>query len=441
MEIALTIFYALLFIFLIYKIPFFRIEGFGYKSLIAVFILKIAAGVLMYYIYTYHYTDRSTADIFKYFDDSLVMHRTLFTNPLHYVQMMTGIGNDAPQFAVYYDSMNNWYRVYESNLYNDSHTIIRINALLRLFSFGYFNVHMVFMCFISLSGLVALYKFFVPYMEGKTRELFVAVFLLPSVLFWGSGVLKEAVLLFGMGMLLYNIDKLTGQKFKVRWLLWMLFSLLLLIYTKYYIFIILVPLLVSYVWCNYTHQRHCLLKYAAVLLVYLIGGFSLHYVFPDYNALEIIAQKQNDFVRLALHMESGSLISPQFLQPDLFSVLIQSPVAFLNTLFRPFIFESGSLLVMLSAIENLLLLIVILLCIVFSSWKIANKPVFYLCLFFFVIIFTLTGLTTPVMGAIVRYKVPAMPFMLIFFIMILNKEKLKRYFPFLTKIKARHSFE
>jgi len=434
LEILLTILYSLLFIFLIYKLPFFKIEGFNWKSLTVVFILKIAAGLVMYFIYTYYYTDRSTADIFRYFDDSKVMYDALWKHPLDYIKMLTGIGNDSTYFDLYYKHMNNWYRVFESNIYNDSHTIIRFNAALRLFSFGYFNVHTVFMCFLSLTGLVALYKFFVTYMSDRKRELFFAVFLLPSVLFWGSGVLKEAILLFGMGMLLYNMDKLTRQKVNVWAIIWLLFSLLLLIYTKYYIFIIMVPLLVAFLWCKYTGNRLCLLKYAGVLVLYILVGLNIHLIFPGYNMLEIIAQKQNDFIGLAKEMHSGSLLTQHLLQPDLLSMLRDAPFAFYNTLVRPYIFEADSFLILFSALENLMIFAIILLCLVFFRWRIPWLPVFFLCFFFFAGTYTLTGLTTPVMGAMVRYKVPAMPFLLIFFIMMLNKDKLCQKLPFFKKI-------
>jgi hypothetical protein len=436
LEILLTILYTLLFILLIWKLPFFKINGFTWKSLTIVFILKIAAGLLMYFIYTYYYTDRSTADIFRYFDDSKVMYDALWKHPVDYFKMLTGIGNDSAYFDLYYKHMNNWYRVFESNIYNDSHTIIRFNAALRLFSFGYFNVHTVFMCFISLTGLVALYKFFVGYLADKKKELFFAIFLLPSVLFWGSGVLKEAILLFGMGMLLYNLEKLTREKANPGAIIWFLFSLLLLIYTKYYIFIILIPLLVAFLWCKYTDQKRSLLKYTLVLLVYIAVGLNIHLIFPGYNMLEIIAQKQNDFIGLAKAMHSGSLLTDYLMQPNFLSLLRDAPFAFYNTLVRPYIFEADSMLILLPALENLLIFAVMALCLIFSLRKIPHKPVLLLCLFFFIGTYTLTGLTTPVMGAMVRYKVPAMPFMLIFFIMLLNKEKLYSKLPFFKKFLA-----
>jgi hypothetical protein len=441
LEIFLTILYALLFIFLIYKLSFFKIEGFKRASLVIVFLLKICAGLAMYFIYTYYYTNRATADIFRYFDDSKVMYDALWHHPQDYFKMLFGIGNDSPYFDVYYKTMNNWYRVFESNIYNDSHTIIRINAVIRLFSFGCFNVHTVFMCFISLTGLTALYKFFVLYLKEKKRELFFAVFLIPSVLFWSSGVLKEAILLFGMGMLLYYLEKLTREKFSIRALVWLVYSIILLIYTKYYIIIILIPLLVAFLWCKYTNEKRSLLKYSLVLLVYIAIGLNIHLVFPGYDMLEIIAQKQNDFIGLAKEMHSGSLLTQNMMQPNLMGLVRDAPVAFYNSLVRPYVWESNSLLILFSALENILLFLLIIICLIFIQRRIPHKPVFYLCLFFFVATYTLTGLTSPVMGAMVRYKVPAMPFMLIFFVMMFSKEKFYNKLPFLRKFQTRTSAE
>ena len=80
---------------------------------------------MMSLIYTYHYTDRSLADIYKYFDDAKYMYGAVWTSPIDFLSMLTGIGNDTPHFNLYYDQMNNWFREYESNLYNDNPTLIR----------------------------------------------------------------------------------------------------------------------------------------------------------------------------------------------------------------------------------------------------------------------------------------------------------------------------
>ena len=56
------------------------------------------------------------------------------------------------------------------------------------------------------------------------------------------------------------------------------------------------------------------------------------------------------------------------------------------------------------------------------------------CLSIVLLLFTLIGLITPIMGAIVRYKVPGLPFLLIFLLLLLDKEKLAGKFPFFRKI-------
>ena len=134
LEVLLVAAYASFFLFLISRMKFFECEGISRKTIQCVFILKIFFGFCLYLIYTYYYTDRSTADIYKYFDDSKVLFDALFIHPKDYFQMLFGIDNDAPYFDVYYNQMNHWYREYDSNLYNDSHTIIRFNAAVRLLS-------------------------------------------------------------------------------------------------------------------------------------------------------------------------------------------------------------------------------------------------------------------------------------------------------------------
>jgi hypothetical protein len=415
-------------------LPFFKLEGLPRNALLFVFLIKIAAGVAMYLVYTYIYTDRSTADIFKYFDDSKVMYDALYHKPVDFFRMITGIDNDTPYYANYYNKMNYWYRVYESNIYNDSHTIIRFNALLRLFSFGYYNVHTVFMCFFSLAGLTAVYRFFAKWMQERRREIFIAVFLLPSVLFWGSGVLKEGLLFFGLGMFIWHTELLLVKKHWLWSVIVILFSLILLMYTKFYIIIVLFPLMIAYAWVRLSGMRRSLLKFALVTLVALIVGLNIHLIFPGYDFVGILVQKQHDFINLARSVNSGSLISMKPLENSIWSLLLNSPRALYNSLFRPWFFEGGSILTLVAGFENLLIVILMIITAVYFKIPSANRHLLWLSLFFSLGILVLTGLTTPVMGAIVRYKVPALPFLLVVFIVLTDHEKLHRH---LSRLKAR----
>ena len=361
------------------------------------------------------------------------MFDALFTNPIDYFKMLFGFANDNAHFDIYYKTMNNWYRVYESNIYNDSHTIIRFNAFVRIFSFGYYHVHTVFMCFISLTGLTALYKFFLPILSNKKKELFFCIFLLPSVIFWGSGVLKEGLLFFGMGFFLLYLNRIFNKEFSVKAMIWIGISIIVLIFTKTYVLMTLLILIIPFFWIQKSGPKWSWLKYLSVIIIILGIGFNAHYILPDYNIVKMLAQKQHDFINLANSVSSGSLISVTELKPDFFSLLKNIPEAIFNTLFRPHLLDSKSPFILMAAFENVLILFIGLISIIFISRKKINFNYFYLCLFFVLFTFILTGLITPVLGAIVRYKVPALPFLAVLFLFLLDKEKLLNKFPVLKK--------
>ena len=73
--------------------------------------------------------------------------------------------------------------------------------------------------------------------------------------------------------------------------------------------------------------------------------------------------------------------------------------------------------------------------ILFINIRGINKSIFYSCMFAVIFMFVLTGLITPVMGAMVRYKVPALPFLMIMLIMLIDKEKMIKKIPYLKFLK------
>lgn len=434
-EILLSLFYIALFSLIILKAGFFNIPFIKKRMVLAAFYLKILAGILMYFIYSNYYTDRSKADIFKYFDDSEVMFNALADNPGDYVKMLLSIDNDNPYFdKQYYRNMNNWYRTYETATYNDSHTIIRLNAFLRLFSFGYYQVHGIIMALLSFIGLIALYRVFHSYMKSQPIELFFCLFLIPSVLFWGSGVLKEGLLIFGLGLLLYGFQKSIFQHFCIWNLLLLLLSLLVLIYTKFYVLAALAPVLLANLWIIFTNNRFVLPKYFIMILLFIDVAVILPLFGSEFDMFSLLVAKQHDFIGLSLSENAGSFISPLSIEPNLASFILNTPMALINSIFRPFINDISSPLILLSFIENLFLYFLIILVIIFPKRSNLNWRIILFCLFFVLLLFSLTGLITPVLGALVRYRVPGLPFLYIALFMVLDKKKLLDKFPSLNKL-------
>ncbi|MCB0756656.1 MAG: hypothetical protein KDB98_13730, partial [Flavobacteriales bacterium] len=65
---------------------------------------------------------------------------------------------------------------------------------------------------------------------------------------------------------------------------------------------------------------------------------------------------------------------------------------------------------LLSGIENIIVILLLLAMVSYFDRTALSNPVFWIAVSFAFSILVLTGLVTPVVGAIVRYKVPALPF-------------------------------
>ena len=498
--IVLAILYAAFFIFLIRRLSFFQIDGISRNALSAAFIVKILFGIIFWMIYSFNGHYQGRADALLYFDDGKEIYNVLFKNPVDYLKIL--LGSDDVSLSHYLKNTGNWSKTYNQGIYNESRTIIRFNALVDIFSFGNYHAHTVFICFLSLTGLTGILKFFLTYLNDKKKELFVIIFLIPSVLFWGSGVLKEGLILFAMGMLLYHFHLSLNEKIPSMRILLILFFAGLLCITKAYIFLFFLPIFIAHAWIVKTENRKPAIKYLAVFTIFAslvmlqqkidipfmlmdkqrqsiymsAGGSHLGipeenkfiYISPEFPNRIIPLKDKPGYCKIVpgvpyvswyfedytdsiyvLHStdtttywvyfdleQSGSRIDIPFLYPSYTSMIKNAPAAFVNTAFRPHIFEAKNSMMLMSAVENLFLILLMVLCLCFPSKKIRNAHILYLCISFAVLLFVLIGLTTPILGAVVRYKIPALPFFLIIFLIILDKEKLLNKFPLLKKILA-----
>lgn len=487
MQVIVTIAYVLLFILLICKMKFFAINEFSRKVIVGVFMLKIIAGTFLWWLYVYRYPG---ADLLDYFNDGNILFALLLKHPGQFFDVV--FNNSL------YPGLSTWNETFEHTLYNDAHTMVLLNTLFRFFSFGYIHVHTVFMNFISLVGLTALYKASVNYFPDRKKVLFAAVFLIPSILFWTSGVLKEGLLFFGVGTLIYVTNwgletSYTGKKVAM-----LLFSIFILILVKIYILFALIPGLLVNIWISRTSLKNIFLKYVVIFSLMACFAFGLERLIPDYNILKIMTDKQteallesnggvyiyNDQKVVCINYETRfkqlekifndrykikpgsnymywkidnmsvsdsvknskdtsvftlayevipakSVIKINPINSNVFDLIKSIPRAIFNTLVEPKIWNAKGLMQILSGLENGMFLGFIFVSIFFFNREIKYKPIVFFCLSFVLILFILIGITTPVIGAIVRYKTPALPFLAIALILLIDKKR------FLNKAEKR----
>ncbi len=82
----------------------------------------------------------------------------------------------------------------------------------------------------------------------------------------------------------------------------------------------------------------------------------------------------------------------------------------------------------MAAAENMLIVGLLIFVVLFAMKKKKVTPFILLCICLVIFLFTLIGLITPVLGAMVRYKVPGLPVLMFLVIYFYDKEKLLLFF-------------
>lgn len=429
--IGLIIGYFVLFCLAIKHLSFFKKSGLKTLFLWIILGIKLTMSLGLFYIYTQHYPNRSEADIFKYFDDSEVLYESFYDSPVHFFKLMFeyDIDNDY-FFDNYLQYMNNWDRMYDTNVYNDSRTIIKFNAIFRFFSFGKFHLHSLFFCFLSLIGTVALYRVVKKIFTHGRSSLIILMFLLPSVLLWSSGVLKESILIFALGLLFLALDKILHFKERRVPLITILLMLLLMIYIKFYVLVAFIPVLICYITAHYVKWPKWKVYIPLLLFFGVLALFSKH-IPPYMDFVKILEGKQEDFVRLATFQDAGSKFHLTDIDQSFWGIIKVIPEGILNCFIRPLPWNASSVLSIPAILENMFILLLMLLGliqIISKRIKIAedNKNILWFSATFVLLLYAIIGVTTPVAGALVRYKVPALPFVIVILMFLLQHLRLIR---------------
>ncbi len=411
MSYILLVFYLSLLITFIVKANFFKVQGISRFVVSIIFVAKFIAGILVFVVYQYYYNARLNSDIFKYFDDGNIIYSALSQNPLDYLRMVTGIDAGSPHLVKYYDTCHFWFKEFNYNLVNDNRVVIRFNAIIRLISMGNMHIHTLFMSFLSFSGLWAIFKTFKAVCNIKNLYLILIVFFFPSVYFWTSGLLKEGILMFALGFLIYGVYLLCNQKISAKTIIIIVLSICMLLISKFYVLVAIFPALLFITIKPMFKNGKSILIYIIIHIAFFTFAF-IPNPFTNSSFAQILANKQNDFIKYTNSLSIvGSKINIEPIKPTVTNILSNSPKAFITTLLRPHIFEPKNPMMLMAAFENLLILILLALAIIYFKLGALKNIWFWGGISFVIILFTLSGITTPILGALVRYKAPALPFL------------------------------
>lgn len=264
------------------------------------------------------------------------------------------------------------------------------------------------------------------------RALGVACLLMPSVVFWSSGILKEPIAIIGLGCLLSGVYGLARGELTVRNLLLAVCGYLLISLTKPHV---LPPFAAgAAAWLVIRRQQATgripttralvIGGTFALVAVFAIGVFFQRYA-PDQLAEEM-ARMQEVGAQTAGGSQYTLNASPT---SSLQGQLLLVPFALATALFRPVVFEARSFLVALNSLE------VAVLTWMFASAafrhrlvgivpKIAASPGLAFCALFVVGFGVGVGLTTTNLGTLSRYRMPLVPFFTVLLVALGERQSL-----------------
>lgn len=131
--------------------------------------------------------------------ESRVLHNVFWASPSAYFKFLTGIGETQPLIESYLENTTHW-DVGAQSLINDNKNILRVHSLLHFISFNSAVIHAFFCCLIGLIGVKQLYIAIQPMVKVRKEIVFWSLLLLPSLFFWTSSILKEPFMLLGLGL-------------------------------------------------------------------------------------------------------------------------------------------------------------------------------------------------------------------------------------------------
>ena len=421
MSVILPILIICLLVAAIYRFRFFHPEGLPVWTGAALFGIKLLFGFALWAVYTFYYTDRQMSDIYKFYDDAHYVHQAYGENRTAFYGLMTG--SEDSSLDAYTSQMKNWKRNFTERLpFNENRFMIRLNTLMMFISRGNIHVHTVFFCFFSFLGCILLLRVFQSFLPAGKKKWILLTVLFPSFLFWTSGGLKESIMILGLGLLLYGFIFLAHRR--VIAFFSFVLGILLLLVIKYFLLLCLLPALAAYYFFpQKTSWKTTLIKYTAVLTLSVIGLVIIAPLNGKLDFIFLIVKKQRHAIDEARYMKAGSYSEVPLLDRNIFSILSHLPTGLWNSILKPYLWQSRNPMMLLSAVENMVLLLLLLLALIYRIRKeTLNYNVLFFMLAAVVPYLCLIGIMTPVLGNLVRYKVALMP-LLIFIVLYIAEEK------------------
>lgn len=377
------------------------------------FLLKIFGATTAVLIYKLYYGGGDTTE---YFASGTSLLDFLTRYPQHFFEIMTqtDLKNYSNIDFISYGIRNHFW------MHKSTYTISKIAIVLNGITLNSFYLTSILCSYISFFCSWKFYRLFTTHYTANRTYLGLATFAMPSVIFWGSGLFKDTFTLGGLYLLTIGFINIFGyNKIKLSNILYILCGVYLLYHIRSFFLLAALPFLAIWVInIRYTAIPNKTLRLlmfplfivVAVLAIFLLQQ-TLTQTFAELSA-ESLINTSKGFQSWHTSLQ-GSAYSLGDIDYSTSGVVSKIPAAINVTLFRPYLWEAGKPIILLSAFQSLFFLgitiyLFLKMRIIYGIFSLMSSPQAIALMGFSLFYALIAGFTSYNFGALDRYKIPCL---------------------------------
>lgn len=386
-------------------------------------IMKLAMSLVFVLTYIFYYKG---GDNTAYWQGGVKLNKLFFDNSAAYFNDLFKMDQNTHDELIKFQNVgyppNYIFRGYESWF------VCKIVSIVSFLTFRSYLATTLVFTYLAMMGSWRLFTLINQYEILSKRNAALATLFIPSVGIWCSGITKDALIYIALMYLITNVFSIfNGWKKLSFWRILVMIACGFVIFQlRSFIFYLILVSIILGILAGYQKKFKDNIVFRAgyyfsvifgfLFLIFIFANSNLIDAFNESSFMEEAALVQNDFIKNETY--TGQRYSLGDVEFSVVGMLKVFPLAVITAFYRPFIFEAGSPILLLNALESMVFLWFTLMFFfkgnVFKKiGLIFSNEVLSFSLYFAVMLGFIAGFTSILFGVLVRFRAPILPFLAI----------------------------
>ncbi|MFC4263702.1 hypothetical protein ACFOWM_12475 [Ferruginibacter yonginensis] len=366
------------------------------RLIAGLFAVKILVGLLIGFINGYFFNHQTDYDSYNNFGiieyDNLLHHPNIFFTDI--------FKSNYTEYGAFFGSKGSYWNDLRTNI------LFKFLGFCNILSGGNYYINSLFFNTIAFLGHVALYRVFIHVYPTKRWSCLFGCFLLPSTLYFSSGIHKDLMVFTALGIFCYCLYFMVQYGISNKKLIYCIICFLGILFIRNFIAVLILPISIAYIISIKKKWQPWYVLGTLIIMAFLLIIFTQQFV-PSANPLAVVTSKQAAFLDLE---RANSQYNVALLNGSLMSFIKATPTAVRHAFFSPLPNEFPVKMLNGFTIEMIIYWLLMLL-LVWQGKKYNNPNTFvFFMVWFAVFVFLFTGYISTAAGALVRYRSIYLPF-------------------------------